>query len=182
MGNVFRKILENVLGHTPWKWVIENHLIRQWRLLIVNWIFQRLFGINSDVPWTVNFTSRVTNPDKIELGQFVIRSMAISGGCYFQGGNGILIGDRTIIAPGVKVISANHGVTNLGRNWEAGEPIKIGSDCWIGANAVILPEVCLGDRVIVGAGSVVTKSFPSDSVIAGVPAKTIRRLKCGLKE
>jgi len=51
----------------------------------------------------------------------------------------------------------------------------IGKRCWIGANATILPGVKLGDGVIVAAGSVVNKSFPSGSVIAGVPAKLIKR-------
>ena len=57
--------------------------------------------------------------------------------------------------------------------WDPAEPIRIGRRCWIGTNVVILPGVQLGDDIVVGAGAVVTKSFPSGSVVAGVPAKPI---------
>jgi acetyltransferase-like isoleucine patch superfamily enzyme len=174
MKNDLKTIFLVIIRHSHWRWVVENALLRHWRLLLVNWVFQRILGINNDVPWSVHYTSRVVNPKKINLGRYVVRSMALSGGCYFQGGNGIIIGDGTIIAPGVKIISANHDTNDIGRFWEEDDPIQIGADCWIGANAVILPGVCLGDRVIVGAGSVVTKSFKSDSIIAGVPAKNIK--------
>jgi acetyltransferase-like isoleucine patch superfamily enzyme len=103
-------------------------------------------------------------------------SLAQSGGCYIQGANGLEIGAGTIIAPGVKIITANHSFADF-QQWVVAEPIRIGRNCWIGVNAVILPGVQLGDRVIVGAGSVVTKSIPSNCVIAGVPARTLRSLE-----
>ena len=120
----------------------------------------------------VHFTSRVTG--RIIIGKNVWESFAVSGSCYIQGGNGITIGDDTIFAPGVKIISANHDLNDFSK-WEEADQITIGKRCWIGANAVILPGVQLGDDVIVGAGAVVTKSFPSSSVIAGVPAKDISK-------
>ena len=119
----------------------------------------------------VHFTSKVTGPARIQIGKDVWISFASSGGCYIQGGrNPIKIGDNTIFAPGVKIISANHDPKDLNKQIEA-EPIEIGKHCWIGANAVILPGVKLGDRAIVGAGAVVTKSFPEDALLVGVPAK-----------
>jgi acetyltransferase-like isoleucine patch superfamily enzyme len=108
----------------------------------------------------------------MQLGARVHLSFAISGNCYIQGANGITFGDGTIFAPGVKIISANHDRSNL-EQWVPEEPIKIGDECWIGANAVILPGVHLGNRTVVAAGAVVTKSFPDASVVAGVPAKRI---------
>jgi acetyltransferase-like isoleucine patch superfamily enzyme len=56
----------------------------------------------------------------------------------------------------------------------ASSPIEIGDDVFVGANTLILKGVTLGKRVIVGAGSVVTRSFPDDAVIAGNPAKRIK--------
>jgi maltose O-acetyltransferase len=53
--------------------------------------------------------------------------------------------------------------------------IKIGNRCWIGAKAIILKDVELGDGCVVAAGAVVTRSFPSGSVIAGVPARPIQK-------
>jgi len=53
-------------------------------------------------------------------------------------------------------------------------PIRIGNDCWIGINSVILPGVVLGDGCVVGANSVVTKSFPEFSIVGGVPARPLK--------
>nr|WP_240893989.1 acyltransferase [Limisphaera ngatamarikiensis] len=141
-------------------------------LWIVNVFFQRILQINGSIPWQVHFTSRVTG--NITIGRNVWKSFALSGGCYIQGINGVEIGDDTIFAPGVKIISANHDPRDYSR-WIPAPPIRIGKRCWIGANAVILPGVQLGDDVIVGAGAVVTKSFPSGSVLVGVPARPLER-------
>lgn len=56
------------------------------------------------------------------------------------------------------------------------KPIELGDDVWIGANSCIMKGVTLGDRTIVAAGSVVTKSFPSDVIVAGNPAKIVKVL------
>ncbi len=146
-------------------------------LWLVNFIFQKILDVNSDIPWMVNFTSRVTG--NVVIGKNVEKSFAISGHCYIQGNNGIVIDDDTIFAPGVNIISANHDTSSI-ENSVLAEPVRIGKKCWLGANSVILPRVQLGDGVIVGAGSVVTKSFPGGVVIAGVPAKIIRDLKNNL--
>ncbi|MDP1715414.1 MAG: acyltransferase [Anaerolineales bacterium] len=143
-------------------------------LCLLNIIVQRIFQINGDVRWMVHYTSRVTTPKKIRLGEKVWLSFAVSGSCYIQGFNGIYIDDYTIFAPGVKIISANH-VFGESNKWDDEVPIQIGKHCWLGANAVILPGVTLGDNCLVGAGAVVTKSFPAGSKIAGVPAKLIEQ-------
>lgn len=138
---------------------------------LLNFIVQRVLGVNRNVPWMVHFTSTVIGD--VRVGRNVWRSFALSGGCYIQGINGIRIGDDTIFAPGVKLISANHDLSNFDMPEPAPE-LVIGRRCWLGANAVVLPGVVLGDDVIVGAGAVVTKCFPSNVVLAGVPARPIR--------
>ena len=119
----------------------------------------------------VHFTSKVKG--RITIGENVWVSFAASGGCYIQGINGIEIGDNTIFAPGVKIISANHSKSDLNK-WDKTSPIRIGKNVWIGANAVILPGVEIGDHAVIGAGSVVTHDVPSHAVAAGVPAKVIK--------
>jgi acetyltransferase-like isoleucine patch superfamily enzyme len=94
---------------------------------------------------------------------------------YFSD-RGITIGESVAIAPGVKIISRNHNIYDV---WEYAEvkPIIIEDFCWLGANSVILPGVHLGKHTIVGAGAVVTKSFPEGyCIIGGVPAKILKRL------
>lgn len=161
--------------YRPWLWLIR--LLRKFTpispgLWIINFFFQRILDINGDVPWMVHFTSRVKG--NIGIGKDVWKSFAISGGCFIQGTNGIIIGDNTIFAPNISIVSANHSSENL-KEWTSGSPIVIGKNCWIGTGSVILPGVTLGDNVIVGAGSVVTKSFSDDVVIAGNPAGIINQ-------
>lgn len=90
----------------------------------------------------------------------------------------ITIGDHCYIGPDVGFYTPVHPLSAQQRDAdvEMGKPITIGNSIWIGGHATLLPGVTLGDRVVVGAGSVVTKSFPSDVVIAGNPARVIRRL------
>lgn len=80
---------------------------------------------------------------------------------------GIFIGDYTLITREVMILShdASRGIK---------QNTKIGSNCFIGVRSIILPGVTIGDEVIVGAGSVVTKDIPSNCIIAGNPAKIIR--------
>ena len=143
---------------------------------ILNLVVQRFFFVNGKTPWMVHYTSRVTFPSRIQLGTGVWFSFAQSGGCYIQALNGIVLGDHTIFAPGVKMISANHSIGGDRTRHEPADPIRVGSNCWIGANAVILPGVSIGDGSVVGAGSVVTKSFGSHSLIVGVPGRLGRQL------
>ncbi len=104
----------------------------------------------------------------------------INAYCFLGGQGGIDIGNHVIIGPQVKIFSENHnfsnsdkiikdqGVTRLG--------VKIEDDCWIGAGAIILDGVHLKSRTVVAAGSVVSKSFEANSLIAGIPAKFIKNI------
>ncbi len=142
-------------------------------LRLVNFFFQKIMRVNAEVPFMVHYTSQVSKT--VILGKGVAPFFANSGNCYIQGINKVYIGDDTLFAPGIKIISANHDKNDLKKHDKTTKPIIIGKNCWIGANCVILPGVELGDNVIVAAGAVVSKSFPSNVVIGGVPAKIIEK-------
>ena len=89
----------------------------------------------------------------------------------------VRIGDHVFIAPGVHIYTATHPLeAELRRTQEFGKPVTIGSDVWIGGKAIICPGVMIGDRSVIGAGSVVTKDIPAGVVVAGNPAKVIRNI------
>ncbi|AQQ71513.1 Maltose O-acetyltransferase [Limihaloglobus sulfuriphilus] len=139
-----------------------------------NWIIHRcVYG--KKLPFSYHFTSLITRHENFKFGRGVESYLANAGGCYIQAINGVEIGDDTIIAPGIRIISANHNLNDY-NNHDKAQPIRIGNRCWLGTNCIILPGVELADNVIVAAGSVVTKSFSSNCVIAGTPAKVIKKI------
>jgi acetyltransferase-like isoleucine patch superfamily enzyme len=143
------------------------------KLLLKHVIVQKFLRFNPHVPWPVHWTSQIKAPDNIQKGT---RNPGLSIGCYLDGRNGIIIGKNTWIGPRVSIISMNHDKINY-HNYTDANPIVIGANCWIATGAIILPEVELGDHVVVAAGSVVTKSFTqSDVLIGGNPAVTLERL------
>lgn len=87
----------------------------------------------------------------------------------------VSIGDRTQIGPGVQILAADHPRNPIQRNTglEFGRPVKIGRNVWIGAGALILPGVTIGDDAIIGAGSVVTRDVPTGATVVGNPARQI---------
>lgn len=97
--------------------------------------------------------------------------------CVWASPNGsIRIGSDVLFGPNVCVIASNHG-TELGAPMRlqpgVDAPIVIGNDVWIGANVVVTAGVEIGDGCIVGAGAVVTKDLPPNTVCAGIPAKVL---------
>jgi acetyltransferase-like isoleucine patch superfamily enzyme len=98
--------------------------------------------------------------------------------CFLHSAGGIEIGANVGIGPGVRILSSQHRLTNpaipiLHEEIETAK-VTIGDGSDVGVSAVILPGVTLGVGVQVGAGAVVTRSFPDHSVIAGVPAVLVR--------
>ena len=90
----------------------------------------------------------------------------------------IYVGDHTMFGPNVTLASANHPILPELRlkAYQYNLPIHIGKNCWICANATILPGVTIGDNCVIGAGSVVTRDIPANSFAAGNPARVIRPL------
>jgi acetyltransferase-like isoleucine patch superfamily enzyme len=92
----------------------------------------------------------------------------------------VTIGNHVNLAQGITVTALNHNFENPDRRIDeqgvSTKPVTIGNDIWIGANAVILPGVTIGDHSVVAAGAVVTKDVPPHSLVAGVPAKIIKQI------
>ncbi len=148
-----------------WRWVMENFFI------------QKILGYQRHIPYPVSFRMQVMNWENIHFHIDDLSNFQKSGS-YFQAASDahIYIGHGTYIAANVGIITANHDINDLSKA-APGKDVKIDEECWIGMNSVILPGVTLGRHTIVGAGSVVTKSFSEGNcVIAGNPAKLLRKL------
>ena len=91
----------------------------------------------------------------------------------------VTIGSRTLFGPNVQIYTATHPINHKERasGLEYAKPITIGEDVWVGGSAVICPGVTIGDRSVIGAGSVVTKDIPADVFAAGNPCRVIRTLE-----
>lgn len=90
----------------------------------------------------------------------------------------ITIGEDCQIGPNVQLLTPTHPLdAKLRREkWEAAQPIVIGDNVWLGGGVIVLPGVTIGDSCVVGAGAVVTKSLPANSLAVGNPARVIREL------
>jgi len=113
--------------------------------------------------------------NRITIGE---GSMVNFNGVFLDGG-GITIGAHTLIGPNCQLLTPDHPHAYLARRQtiETGLPIRIGDDCWLGGGVIVCPGVTIGNRVIVGAGSVVTHDIPDDMVVAGNPAKPIKTIE-----
>ncbi len=91
----------------------------------------------------------------------------------------VTIGSRTMFGPNVQIYTATHPVNAAERasGAEYARPITIGEDVWVGGSAVICPGVTIGNRSIIGAGSVVTSDIPDDVIAAGNPCRVIRTIE-----
>lgn len=90
----------------------------------------------------------------------------------------IYVGDYTMIGPNVTIATAGHPILPELRmkGYQYNAPVHIGKNCWIGAGVIIVPGITIGDQVVVGAGSVVTKDLPDHVVAAGNPCRVLREV------
>ena len=105
------------------------------------------------------------------------KNVFINACCKFQDQGGIKIGDNVLIGHNVVLATINHNFDPLKRAEMTPKRIEIGCNVWIGSNAVILPGVKVSDGAIIGAGSVVTKDVPKNTIVVGNPAKVIKHIK-----
>jgi maltose O-acetyltransferase len=103
----------------------------------------------------------------------------INYNCVFLDCAAIEIGDDLQMAPAVQLYTATHPLDRAQRTagWEFAKPIRIGSGVWIGGGAIVLPGITISDGAVIGAGSVVTRDVPADTVVAGNPARVTKMLR-----
>lgn len=152
-------------SYRGWMW--------SWKALL----HQKIFRNNANVNFPVSVFNTVYNQEKIFFNIDDINNFQ-GKGKYFQNMHAnIVIGKGTYIANNVGIITSNHDLNDLDSH-SKGKDVIIGDHCWIGINSVLLPGVKLGNRTIIGAGSVVTKSFPEgNQIVAGNPARIIKKLE-----
>ena len=111
----------------------------------------------------------------IELGERVYFNF----NCVILDVMKVAIGDRLLAGPGVHIYTATHPIDAAARRagLEYAKPVSIGTDVWIGGGAILCPGIRVGDRAVIAAGSVVTASVPDDVVVAGNPARIIRKIE-----
>jgi acetyltransferase-like isoleucine patch superfamily enzyme len=135
-------------------------------------LFSRLIGKDVDEsfclfpPFYADFGKNIT----------IGKNVFINSCCCFQDQGGITIGDDALIGHRVVLATLNHGIPPHDRVSLYPAPITIGNKVWIGAGAVVLPGVAIGDNAIIAAGATVTKDVPANTIAGGVPAKFIKNI------
>lgn len=127
----------------------------------------------------VDNTFRIFPPFTADFGKNITfgKHVFVNSGCRFQDQGGIVIGDGVLIGHNVVIATINHDVNpNMARKNHYA-PVTIGNYAWIGSNATILPGVTVGTWAVVAAGAVVTKDVEPYTVVGGVPARIIKRIK-----
>ena len=110
------------------------------------------------------------------------KDVFINFGCTFLDQGGITIEDGVFIGPEAKILTEGHPEQPEIRHTLQTKPVIIRRKAWIGAGAMILPGVTVGENAIVAAGAVVTKNVPDNAIVAGVPAKVLRTIKTDYHE
>ena len=171
------------------RWHLAKDLIKQYNglssadLKAKETVLRQLLGGCGENVW-------ITAPFFCDYGNniFLGNHCEINLNCVFLDNNRIEIGDYALIGPSVQIYTAFHPADFRERfalPRKEGEfafcrtqtaPVKIGNGVWIGGGTVILPGVTIGDNVTVGAGSVVTRSIPSDTVACGNPCRPVRSI------
>lgn len=147
-------------------------------------------GVSLGPDHTTAVRRRVEVADSCELNQGVelnpfggsirlARRVWLGPYVVIYGHGGVEIGEQTLVSMHCTILSSNHAIPAIGTlirdTPDELLPTKIGRDVWIGANAVILGGVTIGDGAVVAAGAVVSKNVETGAVVAGVPARLMRK-------
>lgn len=134
-----------------------------------------------DDPW-IESPIRIDYGTNVRLGS----NVQLNHNCTIIDSCLVFIGSRTLVGPNVSFYGGTHPLDPQLRNGtrgpETGQEIHVGEDCWFGGGAIVLPGVTIGRGSSVGAGSVVTKDVPPFHVVAGNPARIIRKIETAMSE
>ncbi len=134
-----------------------------WSLLVAQcgptlWVFGRI---------------RMDHPEKIDLGNRV----SLNDGVFLIGREKLTIGDDVVLSPHVLVTTTGLDIASRALPYgRKSGPVKIGAGVWVGAGAIILPGVEIGNKAVIAAGAVVNKDVPAGALYGGCPAKLIRQM------
>ncbi len=121
----------------------------------------------------IQFPVRFEGPEYISLGN----NVSINAFVHIWGQGGLIIGNDTLIASHVAIVTVTHDTeAKKYCNTIIEKPVTIGNNVWLASHCVILPGITIGDNVIVGAGSVVTKNLASNGIYVGSPARRVKEL------
>ena len=138
----------------------------------VRQMLSRLFGRQVDE------TLRVFPPFYTDFGKntTIGKNVFINACCHFQDQGGITLGDGCLIGHNVVFATLNHGFAPTDRASLYPAPIVLGKNVWVGSNSTLLQGIRIGDNAVIGAGSVVTKDVPANTIVGGVPARILRQI------
>ena len=168
-----RHSLKSKIARAVWNvvWLVlfrptpRGNLFRPWRIALL-----KLFGAN--VKWSSNVlpSCRIWQPWKLTMGEYACLSEDVD--CYTVAE--IVIGAQTTISQGVKLCTAGHDISSKIMELTT-QPIVVGPNAWVAGWSIILPGVTIGEGAVVAAGAVVTKDVEPWTVVAGNPAKFIKK-------
>ena len=127
-------------------------------------------GCYIEPPFHANFGGR-----HIHFGDYVYANFNLT--CVDD--THIYVGDHTMFGPNVTLATAAHPIDPALREkgLQYNKPIRIGKNCWFGAGAIVLPGITIGDNVVVGAGSIVTRDLPDNVAAVGNPCRILRKIE-----
>ncbi len=133
-------------------------------------LLRELFGAVGDGAW-VEAPFFCDYGTQIRLGARVY----INAGCVFLDAGAITLGDDVQLGPGVQLLTSDHprDAAERAAGLESARAITIGARAWLGGGVIVLPGITIGQDVIIGAGSVVTRSVPPGATAAGNPCRVI---------
>jgi len=139
----------------------------------INAVFSELIGRKVDDTFFIIPPFYTDFGENITIGKNVF----VNHACTFMDRGGIIIEDSVLIGPKVNLITTNHPIHPSERRATISHPILIKKGAWIGAGAMILPGVTVGENAIVAAGAVVSKDVPDNVIVGGIPAKIIKEIE-----